>query len=1047
MSESPTKIHRLHLLKVKPWKGQSHHPHLERVLLPSPGATGGGLGSASGGGTGGSDNTLVGTGGAGGATGGGGGGGGDSVGATFSGGGGGGGIGGANGANGTASGSGAGGAGGFGGGGGGAGATTALTSSNAGTGGQGGFGGGGGGGGGSDTSCNGGIGGTGGFGGGGGGGGSVALTSGTGNAGDGGSGGFGGGGGAGGQGTVTGSGGLGGIGGGEGGTAGGLGGGGAGFGGAIFVNAPGSLTIAGPFSTAVGNTATGGSGNVGGWGAGNDAFVLTGSLITLDPQGSTITMSNSIADNSPASFQGAPAGVTQGISSGGTIVIGNLASLPGTVVFPVANTYGGGTVLRKGTLQIGNSQSMGTGELSFAGSGTTLQATVNNLALPNAINLSTDGIIDTQGFNLSVNGPISGPGVLTKLGAGTLNLANASSPRNSYGGGTLLNQGTLGINSSNAMGTGPLTFVNNNTTLKIAANLLSIPNTLNLSMNGIIDTQAFNATVIGALTGSGSLTKEGSGQLTLSNSLNTATGNTLINAGELTVNGYLSSALVTVNTGTTLSGTGTIQAATIDGTIAPGDPTGTLTIQGPYQQNSSATLQIHYTTPSNFSHLNITGGTGTANLAGTLSLLAPLTATTSSATGVTILEAAGGVTGTFSQILMPPGFQYKISYLPDSVALAVAPLSIPTQLNNINTFRKVMAASNNQRYNFMSNQLLRLHRVVRDSNASFSNQPPVKKPVSVAACVPSSTLMASLHQEPFFLADDQSPDKKQQLRRAIVAPPPSPKGRFYFGPTFDLGKAGTTHYWSAGANVGVEYAFPQVGLGTLWNYNHSDAKGQLADTASVNLYMTYVPDQVPEMAFTMTLGYMYQWFSFFSRKGFTDDLKVAKGFPKGNQYTALFGFEYTIDDKSFASIPQGLQFSPMITLEYLQESTIKYREHGAGLFDLEFKGLNADSLQTTLELITFYTHTWGQFTFSPQISLGWQRECLNQNLYSKYRFADTEDPFFISLIFPLNRNTLLADVSLLYTFYEKYRLETDWNYTWNPSYYDHQFYLGFSYLF
>ncbi len=221
-----------------------------------------------------------------------------------------------------------------------------------------------GGGGGNGLTSLGGIGGAGGFGGGGGGGGTVGSSDVA------GMGGFGGGGGT-SQGTATGAAGgfgggggdgsLGGVGGGRGDLAAPVGGGGAGFGGAIFVNT-GSLAIYGFFSTNGTNSATAGASGGGtssvGWAAGADCFfVTTNTPIVLDPQGSTITMMNSIADDSAASFVGTPAGVTPGNANGASITIGNLSSMPGTVLFPSSNqsTYSGPTLVQKGTFILNGS--------------------------------------------------------------------------------------------------------------------------------------------------------------------------------------------------------------------------------------------------------------------------------------------------------------------------------------------------------------------------------------------------------------------------------------------------------------------------------------------------------------------------------------------------------------------------------------------------------------------------------------------------------------------------------------------------------------------
>jgi autotransporter-associated beta strand protein len=103
-----------------------------------------------------------------------------------------------------------------------------------------------------------------------------------------------------------------------------------------------------------------------------------------------------------------------------------------------------------------------------------------------------------------------------------------------------------------------------------------ISGTQNLSIGG-----AGNTTVSGTLaTGTGTLAKDGLGTLVLSAN-NTYTGETLVTAGTLIVNGHQSSAsgAVSVAAGATLGGTGTLGGATtVSGILAPGTSIGVLNV-------------------------------------------------------------------------------------------------------------------------------------------------------------------------------------------------------------------------------------------------------------------------------------------------------------------------------------------------------------------------------------------------------------------------------------------------------------------------------------
>lgn len=203
---------------------------------------------------------------------------------------------------------------------------------------------------------------------------------------------------------------------------------------------------------------------------------------------------------------------------------GTLAKLDsGTLVLNGSNGYTGGTALNGGTLVVGNNSALGSGALTAA-NGTTLDSN-GAVSLGNAVVLN--GGLNVAGSNdLTLAGVVSGSGSLIKNGAANLTLDGS----NSYQGGTQLNGGELTLGNNAAIGSGALS-VGGNAQLD-SSTALQLANAINLgaqlTLAGTRDT-----TLGGAIGGSGSLVKNGSGALLLSGA-NSYTGGTTLNGGTTT---------------------------------------------------------------------------------------------------------------------------------------------------------------------------------------------------------------------------------------------------------------------------------------------------------------------------------------------------------------------------------------------------------------------------------------------------------------------------------------------------------------------------------
>ena len=195
---------------------------------------------------------------------------------------------------------------------------------------------------------------------------------------------------------------------------------------------------------------------------------------------------------------------------------------------------------------------------------------------------SQGGIIDTNGNNATLSGAISGPGGLSKIGAGTLTLSGQST----YTGPTGVNAGTLQAGAVNAFSPSSAFTVASGATLNLASfnqTIGSLAGAGGVTLgSATLTTGNDNTSTIfsGMISGTGGLTKVGSGMMLLTGA-NTYTGPTNINAGILDVNGSLASTVV-VNAGGTLMGNGMIGGLNVSGggIVAPGNSIGTMNVAG-----------------------------------------------------------------------------------------------------------------------------------------------------------------------------------------------------------------------------------------------------------------------------------------------------------------------------------------------------------------------------------------------------------------------------------------------------------------------------------
>jgi outer membrane autotransporter protein len=164
---------------------------------------------------------------------------------------------------------------------------------------------------------------------------------------------------------------------------------------------------------------------------------ISAGVLQLGSGGTTGSVKGDIVDNATLVINRSDALTLSGTISGTGSLVKEGA---GTTTLTAANSYGGGTALKQGRLNVGNNLALGTGTLAMD-DGTTLGFAADGLNLANAVVLtgSNDPVIDTGSFSATLSGNITGGGFITKIGSGTLTLSGS----NSYTGATDVAEGTL----------------------------------------------------------------------------------------------------------------------------------------------------------------------------------------------------------------------------------------------------------------------------------------------------------------------------------------------------------------------------------------------------------------------------------------------------------------------------------------------------------------------------------------------------------------------------------------------------------------------------
>lgn len=358
----------------------------------------------------------------------------------------------------------------------------------------------------------------------------------------------------------------------------------------------------------------------------------------------------------------------------------------GSVSINAAQSFTGGTIVKRGILRTDIAGAVGSGTIYLGDTTGSSNATLYN----NSITLANDIVVRAGSSGLVSLGMMTGAATAVYSGSVTLNNTNllrvnaggtntaqrftglisgsggffketegfalTITHANTYSGGTRFDKGTLAIGDDAALGTGTLTFNNNQSTptttgtrfqsMDASAHTISnaignfggsTANTLYIfgasgtgaltftnsaasslgSVVRVIQTDS-DTSFAAAFTGTGGITKTGSATLTLAGT-STYSGATAVNAGTMLITGSIgSSSTVTVASGAAVGGLGTVQGnlSMVSGAKFVFSLTNTLNVNGTVTFGGFSVADIvGLTSDTASATYNLIGGTGSINWA------------------------------------------------------------------------------------------------------------------------------------------------------------------------------------------------------------------------------------------------------------------------------------------------------------------------------------------------------------------------------------------------------------------------------------------------
>ena len=706
-------------------------------------------------------------------------------------------------------------------------------------------------------------------------------------------------------------------------------------------------------------------------------------------------------------------GVTDQVAVVGGAVSGvintvSVGSGAGTLTMNGANTYTGAIIVTGGTLNV-------TGTIS-ASSATTLNAGTLNLAGGTI----GSGAITQNGGTLTLSGnsytgailDLSGNGGLLNNFTGstlTLNDAFVLAPGQTVAWSSTNYTLIYSDINGNVLGTTTLSGSSFPLTVGTSSGpagraygsgLAGSPMPTISSTNGVLITGNDNTNRIfsGVISGNGSVIKTGTGYWNLTGN-NTYSGLTTVADGGLIVNGSIPGDVFVW--GGVLGGSGQIGGSVLNqSTVSPGNSPGTLTIAGDYDQASSGYLVIQLASPTLYDRL-VVGGQ--AHLDGTLVALLNDGFILKRGESFTFLTAAGGVTGSFSQFLIPTNtlLSLGLEYLPNSVVLETIQGSFAQDVPGLTPNERAVGRAldkvvNQKKVSGLVDELDTLP--LGSVPGALEKIVPTQMLAMFDASIASSTVQADNLERRMeeirggstgasvtglHLTDSRGTqsgggaDAKQAIGKDGKELEPAPlsdrwgyfvNGSGEFVDTQSTALAQGGEFTTGGISAGADYRLcDRAAVGVTGGYSNTATDSRNQDSVKTNSGKLGLYGTVFDQGFFLNGGVGGGVNSYDTKRETLGG--NALGDAEGNEFNTLLGTGYTYRTG-------GWSVGPIASMRYSWVGIDSFTEHGS-LAPLRYADQSEDSLRSTVGAQTSYVFKLGKIAVTPQVRAQWQHEYLD----------------------------------------------------------------------